>query len=172
MTSKMAMEDVRALQDEGCVVPPEDVVRLNALGLKIEKKPDFRFATLPRVALCGNVLFREPSIGAEIFLDSLREIYSSDPGTILALEAYVYAHPETDWLNPPRFPRLFALRCVRWIRKHLKRESATKVRHALDYCKFGCNPEDGEYPVYATDETFDRWYGEAGPLSVAMRRYI
>lgn len=57
MTSKMAMEDIRALQDEGCVVQPEEVCRLNALGLKLEKRPDFRFAALPRVALCGGVLF-------------------------------------------------------------------------------------------------------------------
>ena len=57
MTSKLAMEDVETLIEEGCIVHPSDVVRLNALGLKIEKRPDFRLATLPRVALCGGVLF-------------------------------------------------------------------------------------------------------------------
>lgn len=58
MTSHLAMEDIEALIDEGCVVHPADVVRLNALALKIEKRPDFRFATLPRVALCGGVMFQ------------------------------------------------------------------------------------------------------------------
>lgn len=57
MTSKLAMEDIETLIEEGCIVHPSDVVRLNALALKIEKRPDFRLATLPRVALCGGVLF-------------------------------------------------------------------------------------------------------------------
>lgn len=82
------------------------------------------------------------------------------------------AHPEEKFDSPPTFPRLFALKCVKWIRKHLKNETADKVRQALDFVKYGCNPADGEYPVYVTDETFDKWYGEAGPLSVAMKKYI
>ena len=57
MVSKLAEEDIEALLDEGCVIHPSDIIRLNALGLKIEKKPDFRLSTLPRVALCGGVLF-------------------------------------------------------------------------------------------------------------------
>lgn len=57
MVSKLAEEDIEALIEDGCTVHPSDVVRLNALALKIEKRPDFRFATLPRVALCGGVLF-------------------------------------------------------------------------------------------------------------------
>ena len=166
MTSKMAEADIEALMKEGCVIHPSDIIRLNALALKIEKRPDFRFATLPRVALCGEVLFKQPTIAQDIFLDSIREIFSGDDGTVLALEAYVLAHPDEKFDNPPTFPRLFALKCVKWIRKHLKNETADKVRHAIDFCKYGVNPMDGEYPVYVTDETFDKWYGEAGNLSV------
>lgn len=172
MLSKMAESDIEALISEGCVVHPSDVVRLNALALKIEKRPDFRLATLPRVALCGEVLFQQPTIAQDIFLDNVSEIFASNAGTVLALEAYVLAHPEKKFDNPPTFPRLFALKCIRWIRKHLKNETVDKVRHAIDYCKFGMNPMDGEYPVYMTDETFDKWYGEAGELSGSMKKYI
>lgn len=100
------------------------------------------------------------------------EIFSKDKGTILALEAYVLAHPEKKFDNPPTFPRIFALKCIKWIRKHLKNETADKVRHAIDFCKYGMNQIDGEYPIYMTDETFDKWYYEAGPLSTAMKKYI
>ena len=31
---------------------------------------------------------------------------------------------------------------------------------------------DGEYPVYVTDETFDKWYYEAGALSLGMKSFI
>ena len=172
MVSKLAMEDIESLMEEGCVVRPSDVIRLNALGLKLEKRPDFRMSTLPRVALCGGVLFRQPTIGQDIFLDEICEIFSKDEGTVLALEAYVLSHPDEKWDNLPTFPRLFASKAIKWIRKHLKNETAEKVRHAIDFCKFGMNPEDGEFPIYVTDETFEKWYDEAGPMSSAMRKYV
>lgn len=57
MTSALAQEDIESLIKEGCVVHPSDCIRLNALALRIEKRPDFRLSTLPRVALCGGVMF-------------------------------------------------------------------------------------------------------------------
>lgn len=172
MVSQLAKEDIEALIDEGCKVGVSDIIRLNALALKIEKRPDFRLATLPRAALCGGVLFQQPTIGQDIFLDQLKQIFAANPATVLALEAYVLAHPEKDWNTLPRFPRLFAFRCVRWIKKHLRRENADKVKACIDYVKYGCNPLDGEWPVYMADETWEKWYGEQGPLSGAMRQYM
>lgn len=172
MTSNLAIEDIEALIDEGCSIHPSDVIRLNALGLKIEKKPDFRLSTLPRVALCGNVMFMQPTIEQDMFLDKMFQIYSKDDGTKLALEAYVLSHPDKDWSKYPTFPRLFAMKCALWIKKHLGKEIATKVRAVIDYCKYGMNPVDGEYPVYVSDETFDKWYYGTGPKSSSMRLYL
>ena len=172
MTSHLAMEDIEALIDEGCVVHPEDVVRLNALALKIEKRPDFRLATLPRVALCGGVLFQQPTIAQDIFIDQMEEVLNDDAGTKLALEAYVLAHRDEDWSKLPTFPKMFATKCAIWIRLHLGRETASKVRQALDFCKYGFNQNDGEWPVLVADETFSKWYDDAGPLSTAMKKYI
>lgn len=172
MCSEMAMEDIRSLMAEGCVIQPEDVVRLNALSLKIEKKPDFRLSTLPRVAVCGGVLFIQPTIEQDIFLDNMFQIYSKDDGTRLALEAYVLAHPDSNWSKRPIFPSLFAIKCTYWIRKNLGKENATKVRAAIDYCKYGMNPFDGEYPVYAKDETWDKWYDATGDKSMSMKQWL
>ena len=80
-------------------------------------------------------------------------------------------NPEKDWSKESVFPRLFALKCARWIKKHLGKETATKVRAALDYVKFGMNPMDGEYPVYVKDDNFDKWYKESGAKSAAMRQF-
>ena len=102
----------------------------------------------------------------------MKELLSNDKGTILALEAYVLAHNDQDWSNLPRYPKLFTAKCGAWIRIHLGKEAASKVRQAIDFCKYGCNPDDGEWPVYVTDETFNKWYDEAGPLSTAMKKYI
>jgi hypothetical protein len=172
MVSKLAMEDIESLMEEGCVVRPSDVIRLNALGLKLEKRPDFRLATLPRVALCGGVLFTQPSIEQDIFLDNMFQVFSRDEGTRIAVEAYVLAHPDENWSKRPMFPRLFGVKCAAWIRKHLGKEVASKVRAALDFCKYGMDPLDGEFPAYAVDETFDKWYDEGGPKSPAMRKWL
>ena len=171
MTSRLAMDDLKSLMAEGCEVSPEDVVRLNSLGLLIQKRPDFSLAALPRVALCGGVLFRQPTIAQDIFLDQMLNILDgNDEGTRLALEAYVLAHHDKDWFNLPRMPKVFAVKCAAWVKWKLGKETASKVRQAIDFCKYGVNPIDGEYPVFVTDETFDKWYGQAGPLSAAMRK--
>ena len=172
MVSKLAEEDIEALLDEGCVIHPSDIIRLNALGLKIEKRPDFRLSTLPRVALCGGVLFVQPTIEQDMFLDTLMEIFSEDEGTKLALEAYVLSHPSKNWQRKPIFPRLFAVKCAFWIKRNLGKEIATKVRAAVDFVKYGMNPMDGEFPVYVCDESFNKWYDATGPKSSSMRQYL
>ena len=40
MISKMAMEDIAALRADGIDVPPREVVRLNVLGLRVERGPE------------------------------------------------------------------------------------------------------------------------------------
>ncbi len=172
MTSQLAKEDIEALIDEGCVVHPSDVIRLNALGLKLEKRPDFRLATLPRVALCEGVMFIQPNIAQDMFLDQICQVFDKSPGTVLALEAYVLAHNDQSWDNMPRFPTIFALKCTRWIKKHLGKATADKVRNAIDYVKYGMNPADGEFPVYVTDETFEKWYLSNTAMSGALRDYM
>ena len=172
MTSQLAMEDIQRLQQEGCIIPPADVVRLNALGLKIEKKPDFRLSTLPRVALCNDILFVEPTIEQDIFLDPVSQIFSRDAGTVLALQAYVLSHPDEDYRKRPMFPVLFATKAAKWIKKNLGKVTATKLQAVIDYCRHGMNPLDGEYPVYMTDETFERWYGATGPKSSSLKEYL
>lgn len=171
MCSELAKEDIEALLDEGCIVHPEDVIRLNALGLRLQKRPDFRFSTLPRVAMCGEVRFSQPTIEQDIFLDNILQLFSKDEGTVIALEAYVLAHPEEDWSKTKLFPRVFAFKCARWIKKHLGKETAGKVRAALDFVKYGMNPMDGEFPVYVKDEKFDEWYNATGEKSQALRQY-
>ena len=100
------------------------------------------------------------------------QIFSNNEGTKIALEAYILAHPDKDWSKRQMFPRLFAVKCSWWIRKHLGKETYTKVRAAIDYCKYGMNPMDGEYPVYVTDDSFDKWYYATGAKSPSMRQYL
>lgn len=150
MLSKMAEADIEALMSKGYTIHPADIVRLNALALKIEKRPDFRLASLPRIAVMGNVIFRQPTIAQDIFLDDARQVLSDDPATNLALDAWVLAHPE-ECFEKLKHPLFFIAKCRRWVKKNLGDRRATEVRRALDYCLFGVDPSTGETPVYMTE---------------------
>lgn len=62
MTSDLAMEDIESIMNDGGKVSPKDVVRLNALALKITNSATCDIATLPRVACAYGITFREPTI--------------------------------------------------------------------------------------------------------------
>ena len=99
MRSKIAMEDLKALADEGLSPTPEDVVRLNALGLKLENSRSFcsSIYCLPRVAFLNPFVFRQPTLGHELWLDDVeRHFDMSDPSTSLALNALACSVPDVD----------------------------------------------------------------------------
>ena len=94
MVSEMAMEDVEALRADGIEVPPREVVRLNALGLRVENAAHAPYLhSIPRAAeLCG-VLFREPTIGAEMWLARAMSVCAMDLDTLRMLRALETATP-------------------------------------------------------------------------------
>ena len=90
MISEMAMEDIEALRADGIEVTPRDVVRLNALGLKVERaeRASSDFA-MPRVAFLGRMPLREPTIAAELWFDETGHVFDHEDGdTILLLRAF------------------------------------------------------------------------------------
>lgn len=170
MTSKLAIEDIEALIDEGCVVHPSDTIRLNALGLKMEKLPDFRLAAMPRVAVIGDIVLRQPTIEQDIFIDDATEVLSNDPATKLALETYVLAHPD-ETFEKLRHPFCFALKCKAWMKRKLGKQLATEVRRAVDFCLYGADPRTGERPVYMSDKD-EKLLLPDSPLSNAVRLWL
>ncbi len=171
MVSEMAMEDVERLEKEGCHINARDIIRLNALGLKLEKQPDFRLASLPRIAVLGNVILRQPTISQDIFLDDASLILSNDPATMLALEAYVLAHPE-ETFEKLKHPVWFVSKCKLWVKKNLGNYQATEVRRALDFCLYGTDSRTGERPVYLTDDNEKFYELPDSPLSKSLRLWF
>ena len=57
---------------------PSDVIKLNALGLKITDDPTYELATLPRAASLEGVLFKQPTIEQDMFLDDAARVYNGD----------------------------------------------------------------------------------------------
>ncbi len=98
----------------------------------------------------GNVIFRQPTIAQDIFLDDAREVLSDDPATNLALDAWVLAHPD-ECFKKLNHPLWIIAKCRLWVKKNLGDRQATEVRRALDYCLYGVDSETGETPVYMTE---------------------
>ena len=101
MVSEMAMEDVEAFRSNGIEVPPREVVRLNALGLRVENAAHAPYLhSIPRAAeLCG-VLFREPTIGAEMWLARAMSVCAMDLDTLRMLRALETATPLDELPEP------------------------------------------------------------------------
>lgn len=102
MVSEMAIADITQLQNQGYNLTPRDIIKLNALALKFEReksKESFKsLYTLPRIAAIDDgMYFRQPSIGHEIWLDTVdRWIDTTDYGTVLTVNAFALSRDVDD----------------------------------------------------------------------------
>ena len=100
MVSVLAQEDILTLREiDGIVLSPSDVIRLNALGLKVEKgyRPTNDLFTLPRVAVVNGITFYEPTIGHEVWIDDASRIVDyDDVSTRTAIVAYALSFKDAE----------------------------------------------------------------------------
>jgi len=64
MISLLAKEDLQDLRDAGLQPTDEDVIRLHALACRLTDGPETTAANAPRFALCGGLVFWEPTLAA------------------------------------------------------------------------------------------------------------
>ena len=123
MISRMAMKDIAALREEGLEATPRDVVRLNALGLRVERGRDSSaFYCAPRVAFLGDNVLHEPELGGEMWLRQATFLFDgADEQTLFSLRLLVCAL--LDRLAP---------------------STVRQVANAVQWCCDGALPEDGE----------------------------
>jgi len=143
MISKMAMDDIEALRADGIDVPPREVIRLNALGLRVEKSShSAEWWTLPRVAFLGDVALTEPTVGAEIWFSRAADTFKGDYETIGLLRVLsLMVH----WSELPPAENMLAIRTA--LDRHIRRLNGVTFRqleNAISYCIDGALPESGE----------------------------
>ncbi len=146
MISKMAMEDIEALRADGIDVPPREVVRLNALGLRVERGKDCaEIFAAPRVAFLGGNVLHEPELGGEMWLRQAADAFDLDEDqTWLALRVLVCATPWRD-LPPPTDSEKVQT-AISILFKRLAPSTVRQVEAALRWVIDGDNPADGENP--------------------------
>ena len=64
MLSKIAKNDLEALRSAGYQPTDEEIVQLNDIAIRIERGKETTPANMPRIAVCGNAVLHEPTIGA------------------------------------------------------------------------------------------------------------
>lgn len=102
MISPTAIADIKAAISSGVVFTPEEIIRLNALGLRYDyTKSGAEMRVMPRLAWLGDVAFREPTIGHEIWMYESADMFNLEDGeTRIKVRAFCLA---TDPLKLPPF---------------------------------------------------------------------
>lgn len=148
MISQTAIATLEEFEAKGLHPTPRDVVRLNAIGLKLEASRGKHAATstylLPRVAAVSETLsFRQPTIGHEIWMQSVdRFIAPGDYQSMLAVRAFALSRPQSE-LPDPADPQSVKMAVDAFCRdcRDLTRD---QIYAALNYVMYGCDPTVGE----------------------------
>ena len=152
MISETAMEDIAKLRADGIEVPPREVVRLNALGLILERGADSpECYAAPRVAFVRGVTFNEPTLGAEMWMRQAQDAFNiDDTETFFALRVLSCVVP---WRELPKPTNLRAVQnAARAVLDRLRGATYRQVLNALDWCIYGNSPEDDELPPPRKDD--------------------
>ena len=149
MTSALAKADIEEMWDERLKPTVEDIVRLNALALKLEgaKKKCAADSTeyLPRVAaISDSVTFRQPTIGHEIWIDKVeRFVENGDYQSLLAVRAFALSR-SLDKLPDPDEKKTLQ-KVIQDYADTLKDFTQDQVMAAIEYVVVGCSPTAQEY---------------------------
>ena len=152
MLSAMFKRDFEAFRSQGLDPAPEDVVRLNALAVRVRLAASApRVAHLPRLAFLPRdarwrvpIVLREPTVAHELWLEhAARIIDCDDPRNWLLVNAFALARP-ADALPDAFAPRKVVRAVFRFAARRLVRFTSEQLYAAVEYCLFGADWTAGE----------------------------
>lgn len=144
MTSRLAKDTIEGWQREGLQPTVEQIVRLNALGLKVESGNDvWNFAACPRVAFLGDWTLFEPTIGKRIWMDTARQLLKDDYQTQIYFTAWALNCPDDE------LPKMNDVKNIIGAVKKFAEEviinfTETQLFMAIDYALNGNDPTKDE----------------------------
>ncbi len=146
MVSALFKKDYRILTAEGVALSPDEVVRLNALALKVKlaAKP-FLDTHRPRILFLPGFTLREPTVAHEIWLERVAEYFDMDDNRIFRF-VYAFALSRVaaklpDALRPNRVIRkVFA-----FAKKRLLPLTGETLADAIDFILYGADWTAGEF---------------------------
>jgi hypothetical protein len=155
MISKTAKADIEDMWEEGLEPTFDDIVRLNALALEVERtRSGFALNHLPRVAFLGEVAFREPTIGADIWLDEASQLFAVDKAeTFMLLRAFSLSMPQDKLPDP--YDEKAVLKGVAEMSDRLAFATLRQMSAAIGYAVHGFEHDSCEVPVASTESSCD-----------------
>jgi hypothetical protein len=142
MVSQRAKCDVEDMWEAGLKPSFDDIARLNALGLAVERvRSGFALNVMPRVAFLGGVAFREPTVGADVWLDEAARLFAADKAeTFMMLRAFSLSMP---WEKlPDAADEKAILKGVAEMRDALAFATMPQIAAALGYAIHGFSEAD------------------------------
>jgi len=158
MISKTAIGSINDLKAKGLDPTPEDIIRLNALGLKLEASRK-KYSTslnsldyLPRVAaISPTISFRQPTIGHEIWIERVSRLAEKTYETDLAVKAFALSRQASE-LPDPDDP-ISVTKAIEDFSKKFAEYTRDQIYAALEYVVFGSSQLVGEFAARReTDE--------------------
>lgn len=147
MISETAKCDVEDMWESGLKPTVHDIIRLNAIALQVEQaRASFAVSILPRVSFLGDVVFREPTIGHEIWLASASRLFdANDDETYLMLRAFSLSMPQDELPDPYNKDKV--LEGVQVFRDKMAFATLRQMCAAMCYVIHGFSQTAGEYPT-------------------------
>lgn len=155
MVSKTAQADIEDMWENGLKPTFADIIRLNALALNVErKKAQFALSELPRVAFLGDVVFREPTIGSEVWFASASRLFDTESfETFVLLRAFSLSMPQDKLPDP--VDEQAVTKGIHDFKVSLAFATMPQVIAAMGYAIHGFSPDECENPAKRTDKQDD-----------------
>lgn len=163
MLSKTAEADIEEMWEKGLKPTVGDIVRLNALGIKLERcmKPDTSIFNLRRCAFLGDgaarICFMQPTIAHDIWRDTVEQIIDFDDShTSIATDAYICATPYEKLPEPTDYDAV--KNTISTFLKSLYPYTINQITAAILYCTHGTDWITDEYAPpnpNTTDDGYD-----------------
>lgn len=147
MVSDLFLKDYRQLSAQGVRFTPADIIRLNALAVRVRLSANpLSAAHVRRAVIFGGMAFREPTLGHEMWIERVGSFID------MAIDRnfrVVYAYALTRELSELPDPYK-AERCVKAVfdfaRKNLAAMTSAHLADILDYVLFGADWKACEMP--------------------------
>lgn len=156
MLADILKKDIRQYAAKGVDFTPEDIVRLNALAVRVKLSQHPcqgvhlpRCVFMPPASFFGRELvLREPTIAHELWLEqAAKRIDVADERNFLFLHAFALSVADVDALPDPFDGRAVVRAVFKFAAKHLARYTTDQLRNAVDYVLFGADWTAGETAV-------------------------
>ena len=150
----MAKNDLMSLREQGYQPTDEEIIKLNDLALKIERGKETTPANMPRIAVVGNVVLHEPTVGSIQWWENFGKnaSYSDEMKMMVYYWTLTYA-TEVDYLNKFKSHREIFKEVKNWSKKLTCTEE--QLWKGLLWVKFGGdndNPNDQKIKEILDDE--------------------